>query len=225
MPAEASHETPILDNHIVLPNLIDYTDAEFSDTDSFNSDFECSSDEESKITQNQQKTDIQLQNAGDMSEESSDDEDSSQIDACKIFKDALLQLEANITWDAVTEEFKELRSDWRQRVRDAEDPTIAVQVLIDFSKHLLPEAMYDPEYITDEWTLHASTPNLTYNMLCGLLLALEETLNDEFNTFSESWNDLVDSWRETLEEAEEAGDYGSDDYCAKYEEAYSDVSF
>lgn len=211
MPSEIAHESPVSVSTIVIPRPLYQSDGEYTDTDSFNSDFECSSEEESNPITTQNTT-IENQiskynhHSDDVNESSeSSSEENTKINAANIFKESLLQLEENITWEAVTEEFKELRTGWRQNVREASSSSVASGLLVAFASYIRPEVMYDHEYIADDWTLQTSS-NMSYNMLCGMLLALEETLNDEANTFSSSWCDHVDAWRENLEEAECAGD-------------------
>lgn len=220
MPSETAHESPVSGSTIIIPVPIYTSDGEFTDTDSFNSEFEYSSEDERKptiINRDTSITNIQNQTLKQIiqSEEEDDDgnetssesssEENPKVNAAKIFKESLLQLEENITWEAVTEEFKEVRTGWRQSVRESSSASVAAALLVEFATYIRSEVMYDHEYIADEWTLQTTSENMTYNMLCGMLLALEETLNEDLNSFSSLWRDHVDAWRENLEEAECAG--------------------
>lgn len=211
MPPQHAQIPPRESSNIVIPGAI-CSNEEFSGTDSFTSDFEGSS--ESEVTNDNNPsistfTDEIYPIYGHSSE--SDSSGDSSMDARQIFRECTLQLEECITWDAV-KDFSPVRSDWRRRVENVGTPQEAAKLLIEFSTHLVDDAMYDPEYIREDWTIHTNSPNLSFNMLCGMLLALEETLNDEYNTFSASWSSIVDSWRERLEEAEEEAIYDSDDF-------------
>lgn len=214
MPSEVNHETPVSIINIVVPLPLNPNDGEYTDTDSFHSDFECSSEE---ITINLQKShyaDIESLSETSESTETETSEDSAlHINAKKIFITALLQFEENITWKAVKEEFKGVRSNWRRRVNEVSTVADASKILIEFSKYLLPSAINNAEYIYDTWEANTISPIMSFNTLCGMLLALEYTLNGSSsgNTFSSSWANRVDGWRERLEEAEDECGYESDD--------------
>lgn len=225
MPSENAHETPI-SVVIALPRPIYQNDGDFTDTDSFCSDFECSISEETTNTPNTTNTPTQQQtiqqkfklyeDIDSLSESSDSDSESSEetwedsdTSSKKKFKTSLLQLEENITWSSVTEEFKNVRDDWRERLKDSSSITNASSLLVEFSKYLLPSAICDPDYIYGTWTMGTNSPIMNFDSLCGMLLALEDSLID--TAFSEHWKEKVDTWRSNLEEVEDIYGYESDD--------------
>ena len=189
-------------------------DATFSDTDSFTSDFESLGEtlkEEAAITaadlggMRNLLDGIQFKGGIESTE---DDDDNPEREVDQVFKHGLLELEQNLNWTAVCEEFTDARSEWVKQVREAESPVQAAQTLVAFSTFIKPECLYDAEFISSDWVLQISQPSVTYAMLCDLLLVLEETINTEADAFNPNWHSKVESWRQALEEVE---DYGGED--------------
>merc|ERR1712137_444022 len=192
-------------------------DASFSDTDSFTSDFEdlgedmnASSTLEDSPTANKIRPGSLSMYGQLLSPDGSEEtEDSSkELEDDQIFKKSLIEFESCISWTAVTEDFKEYREQWIENVQQADTPDKAAKHLLELSTFIKPECFYEPEFISTQWALQVSQPAVTYSILCGLLLALEETMNEETSPFISAWTSKVDSWREILEEAEYG--YGSD---------------
>ena len=197
MPSEIAHESPIYVDIEIPPLLNDYSR---NDWDS----------EEWGVKQRKSNPLVNsirggaplLDDEEDLSE-SSDEEEIKKKDDISLVIKAISELEGNIKWEAVTEVFKDDRSDWLEELRSAKDVQSVARSLVSFTTYLRKSVIIDREYYESDWLDLLNTPALSLSTLCSLLLELEEML-DPNTAFSNNWKNLVDPWREVLEQIEQS---------------------
>jgi len=110
----------------------------------------------------------------------------------------LIELEANMTWESVDEEWQKKRDAWLKQCNSTHDWVIGDPIsegLIELAKHTRPEAMQQPAWksMYAYWEKKCLEANLDFDEeLAKQLLIFEENL--QWGFVSETWAEKREAW-------------------------------